>query len=140
MKFCQYCGAEVHEEAVVCVHCGRSIDQPKKSGSQSNANTLITIAKVFMIISCAGIPAFGLLYGLIMLATALATATTEIIIAAVAFLIGFCIPLAWMLPLTINVHNKSKNHEPIGVGIKVCTLLFVNVVAGILLLCANDEE
>ena len=140
MKFCQHCGAEIHDEAVVCVHCGRSIESPKKSGSSNNANTLITIAKVFMIISCVAYPAIGLLYGLIMLIPAIATAMTELIIVGVVILVCFCIPLAWTLPLTLTVHNKSKNHEPIGIGLKICTLLFVNVIAGILLLCANDEE
>ena len=24
MKYCQHCGQEIHDEAVVCIHCGRS--------------------------------------------------------------------------------------------------------------------
>ncbi len=26
MKFCAKCGSEIHEEAVVCVHCGQTVD------------------------------------------------------------------------------------------------------------------
>ncbi len=42
--------------------------------------------------------------------------------------------------MTIAVSNKLKNKEPISVTLKVCTLIFVNTVSGILLLCMNDES
>ena len=29
LKYCTHCGAEVHEEAVICVKCGCSIEQKK---------------------------------------------------------------------------------------------------------------
>ena len=45
------------------------------------------------------------------------------------------IPLAWCLPMTIIARQKIKKGQELGVGFKVCTLLFVNLVAGILLLC-----
>lgn len=35
MKFCQYCGKEVNENAVVCVHCGcalASFGKPERKG------------------------------------------------------------------------------------------------------------
>lgn len=48
------------------------------------------------------------------------------------------IPLAWCLPITISIFNKLKTGEPIGVGVKVCTLLFVNFIAGILLISRAD--
>lgn len=140
MKYCQHCGAEINEDAVICIHCGRTIEQQRKSSSNSdNSHTLITIAKVFMIISCVSAPSIGLLYGLIMLIPAIATATAELIIAGVIIMLCCCIPLAWTLPMTITVNNRAKNHEPIGVALKVCTLIFVNTIAGILLLCANDD-
>lgn len=46
----------------------------------------------------------------------------------------FIIPLAWCIPMTISCSNKIKNNEPISLGFKICTLLFVNTIAGILLL------
>lgn len=48
------------------------------------------------------------------------------------------IPLCWTIPMTIHYCNAIKNNEKVGVGFKVCSLLFVNVVAGILMLCDND--
>ena len=44
------------------------------------------------------------------------------------------IPLCWTIPMTKYAFRKLNNHEPIDIGFKVCTLIFVNLIAGILLL------
>lgn len=36
MAFCQHCGGEVHKDAVVCVHCGRTIQQLHHSSTLSS--------------------------------------------------------------------------------------------------------
>lgn len=33
MAFCRNCGAEIHDEAVVCINCGVSVEQPKKTNA-----------------------------------------------------------------------------------------------------------
>ena len=48
------------------------------------------------------------------------------------------IPLAWCIPMTVVTFRKIDNREPLGVGLKVCTLLFVSLVAGICMLCMDD--
>lgn len=48
------------------------------------------------------------------------------------------IPLCWLIPMTVNVYKYSKGTKTLGVGFKICTLLFVNTIAGILLLCCDD--
>ena len=50
------------------------------------------------------------------------------------------LPLAWCLPITISICNKMNRGEPVGVGLKVCALLFVNIIGGVLLLCRSDEQ
>lgn len=52
----------------------------------------------------------------------------------------FLIPLCWCIPMTIHVYRQIKAKEPISVGFKICTLLFVSVISGILLLCDNTGE
>lgn len=138
MKYCQYCGGEIHDEAVICIHCGRAVPNAPQTNNKSS-NTLVVIAMVFMIIKCAALPTFGLFYGMIMLIAAAATEVTYMLLVGILFLLIFCVPLAWMLPLTITVGKRNKTREPIGVAIKVCTLLFVSPIAGILLLCHNDD-
>ena len=48
------------------------------------------------------------------------------------------IPLAWLIPMTCKISGREKNSEKLSIGFKVCTLLFGNLISGILLLC--DDE
>lgn len=50
------------------------------------------------------------------------------------------IPLAWMIPMTVHTWSLYKGTRPNTVAFGVCTLLFVNVISGILLLCSDKEE
>jgi TM2 domain-containing membrane protein YozV len=36
--FCRYCGAIVHDNAVVCPHCGRAVDSPIYRSRPKNSN------------------------------------------------------------------------------------------------------
>ena len=66
-------------------------------------------------------------------------------IAAKVFMVISCvvmglwiITLAWTIPMTSSYSRKINNNEPVSIGFKICTLLFVNVIAGILMLCSKD--
>lgn len=52
----------------------------------------------------------------------------------------YILPLAWCIPMTVSYFNKVKNNQPISTGFKVCSLLFVSTVAGILMLCDKDDQ
>lgn len=53
---------------------------------------------------------------------------------------GWClIPLAWCIPMTVAVYNAYKYNKPLSVGFKVCTLIFVSLIGGILLLCDSEN-
>lgn len=110
MKYCVHCGAEIHDEAVICVKCGCSVEPPVSTPAKQDTenDTLDTVIKVFLIIGC-------IAQGWVIL------------------------PLAWCLPITISIFNRMRDKRPIGTGLKVCTLLFVNLVAGICLLCRNEN-
>lgn len=45
------------------------------------------------------------------------------------------IPLAWCIPMTVAAFRTYNQGCDVSTGMKVCTLLFVNVVAGIIMLC-----
>lgn len=117
MKYCQTCGAELHENAVICTKCGCSVSQTKQDeisqvnqpGKRRENDGLGTAAKVFLVLGC----------------------------IAEGWLL---LPLAWCLPITISIFGKINRGEKIGTGLKVCSLLFVNLIGGILLLCRSDEE
>ena len=111
LKYCTHCGAEVHEEAVICVKCGCSIEQKKVVAEVSTKtdDVMQTVVKVFLIIGC----------------------------VAQGWML---IPLAWCLPMTISIFNSFRDKKPISTAMKVCTLIFVSLIAGICLLCMNENE
>lgn len=110
MKYCTHCGNQIEDDAVVCVSCGRMVGDPvnfnQPAAEPAGPSSLAIVAKVFMIIG------------------------------TVAMALCTCgIGLAWCLPMTISYSKNIKNGTPVSTGFKVCTLLFVNTVSGILMLC-----
>ena len=110
MKYCSKCGKELLDEAVICPQCGCATGYPASAQAQpqtqnNSGNSGLKIAAKVLMI-------FGtVVNGL------------------------YIIPLAWCLPMTISYCNKIKRGQKVGIGFKVCCLLFVNTIAGILMLC-----
>lgn len=137
MKYCENCGAELLDDAVMCPNCGAIQDNQAygsangtvQSHTNSSNSTLKTVAFVFMIISLAGCVLSSL--------TSIGLAVVDPI--GFVDVIAYLVPLAWSIPMTIKVYKARKNNEPLSTGFKVCTLIFVNLVAGILLLCDKDQ-
>lgn len=110
MKFCVHCGAEIHEDAVICVKCGCRVTPEKPIAPPvEKDDTMTIVVKVFLILAC-------IIQGC------------------------FVIPLAWCIPMTVSIFHSFRDNRPISMGMKICTLLFVNLIAGICLLCMNEEN
>ena len=105
MRYCNHCGKEINDDAVICINCGCST----QNNELKKSNSLQIAAQVFMIIST-------IYWGF------------------------FLIPLAWCIPMTVALSNKIKSGEQISTGFKVCILLFVNIISGILLLCDTNNK
>ena len=108
MRFCQKCGKEIMDEAVICPGCGCDVSIEKKV-ENGGRDGLAVASKIFLILGC-------IAQGWLLL------------------------PLAWCLPITISICGRMKRGEAVGTGLKVCALLFVNLIGGILLLCRSDEK
>lgn len=78
-------------------------------GTQHPQQGLITAIKIFLVLSC--IFSAGALF----------------------------IPLLWRLPMTIVAYRKMDAGEPLGLAFKICALLFVGFIPGILMLALNDD-
>lgn len=112
--FCTKCGEKIMEEAVICPHCGCYTHNYKQNEKPAtNSSGLKTAAKILMILTCIGT---GLMF---------------------LFIIPL-IALAWEIPMTVIYCNKIKTNEPVSTSFKICVLLFVNTIAGILMLCDNN--
>lgn len=114
MKFCRNCGSQMEDEAAVCANCGSytetySTKAASVTATSTEASTLQIIARVFMIIGC---------------------------VASAAY---FLIPLCWTIPMTIKYWRAVDGGQPVNTGFKVCSLLFVSLIAGILMLCDKDR-
>lgn len=81
----------------------------KTSSAITETSTLKLVVKIFMIIGC------------------------------VAWAGLFLIPLCWTVPMTIYYWKSVDNHKPVSIIFKVCSLIFVNLIAGIIMLCDNDN-
>lgn len=132
MKYCTHCGAEIEDDAVICVHCGCATNDGKAKSS-SNGN-LGKIALIFMIIGCVLTPLTGMIECLSFFDS------PETTLFGIIGIIFCFIPLAWCIPMTIVFKRKLNNNESVGTGFKVCTLLFVNLIAGILMLCMPSNN
>ena len=108
--YCSKCGAEINDEAVICTKCGCLVGD-KKIPTQIQAQKDNSGLKT--------------------------AAKIFMIIGCIAMGFAF-ISLAWTIPMTVTYSRKIKNGEPVTTGFKVCSLLFVNTIAGILMLCCND--
>lgn len=104
--YCSKCGAEIMNEAFVCPSCGCLIEDKQVVVSKKN-KTNESNSKLVKVFMIIGC-------------------------VLMAYMI---IPLIWTIPMTVVYFNKVKNNKPVGTGFKVCTLLFVSFIAGIIMLC-----
>lgn len=66
---------------------------------------------------------------------------TKILMLIATIIGGFAIlPLAWCVPMTIAYFKKVKEGKKIGTGFKICTLIFVNIFAGVYMLCDDATD
>ena len=110
MKYCTKCGSELFDEAIICVKCGVPTQEIFPKVQPRNT-TLSILAKVFMVIGT--------------------------VLNALLFCV---IPLAWCIPMTVIYFSKCEKNEPVGVGFKVCSLLFVSLLAGIFMLVDYKKQ
>ncbi len=110
MKYCTKCGNELMDEAVICPKCGCDTGYRNIQNDNDVEKTPSGIKIAAKILMIIGTVIMGL----------------------------YIIPLAWCLPMTIYYCKKIKRGEKIGTGFKVCSLLFVSSIGGILMLCDQD--
>ena len=64
----------------------------------------------------------------------------KILMIIVTVCSGFAIiPLCWTIPMTVSYSRKIEKGEDVSLAFKICTLLFMNMIIGILMLVDDDE-
>ena len=126
MKYCTKCGAQLMDEAMICLKCGCATGAMRLPTAEKKRMTGLQIAAtVFMCIN---------LFAYVFLIIGLAILITPWLYVL------YIIPFGVMVPPMIIFESKVKQGQMIGVGLKVCILLLVSLIAGILLLCERDEN
>lgn len=122
--------------------------QPVQQNSNSSSS-LLQVAFIFNIITMVSlalvVPVIALMGSAIASFVSVNSGSDTIGIAtggefSIAWLILCLIPLAWMIPMTIYLSKIRKGQTKITTAYSVCTLLFVNVVSGILLLVEQSHR
>ncbi len=128
MKFCSKCGKELVDEAVVCVGCGCPVDSKQQTSQQyPQSNQQFTQYVNYPVKK-------EKKYG------GLATAAKVFAIISTVISGFSLLPLAWCLPITISFCNKVNNGEKVGLGLKICMLIFVSRLAGIFALVMGKPK
>ena len=158
MKICPNCKSQNFDVKTACERCGCPLPKnqfetvvayPNNNTSQpastsfyvTNApspnRALRTVASVFLIISCVT----SAIASFMMFVLWMVSIVSEIKFLAGVYLILALVSLIHMILgicMTVNYQTKTSGDGNVGVGFKVCTLIFVNTVAGILMLCDNN--
>ena len=159
MKFCTNCAAQIADDAAVCPNCGAAqaapqqnyaTEQPYAAPQQPYAapqqpyvdpQQAYANQQTYVNQQPYGVPQqpYGDPYAAPAKSSGLSTAAKIFMIIATVVQGIYILPLAWCLPMTLSYCKKVKNNQPIGIGFKICSLLFVNTIAGILMLCDKDH-
>ena len=121
--YCKYCGAQIDPRAKFCSGCGRPVEEgaPMYGGQPAQ-----------------GAPAYGWQPAPAVRHSDLDTAIKVFMLLGCILMSLAILPMCWCIPMTVVLFKNMREGRFIGIGFKVCTLLFVSLVAGILLLCRDE--
>ena len=127
--YCHHCGKEVGRGNKFCPHCGvllqedeygerpgeydEVVDEPKPAGKKTiiNESTKRDLDTV-----------------------------VKILMIIITVLTGFAIiPLLWTIPMTMTALDRIKKHEPYGLVLSICTLLFMAVAPGVIMIIRDAD-
>ena len=138
MKYCVKCGTQLHDDARFCSKCGNPTESKQfenqteytqPGNSNPNVHYVIhrTAAKESNSQSESPYATFRMLAKIFM------------IVGTVLMSLNAVFPLAWCLPMTIYYINKINKGEKVSIAFKICSLIFVSELAGILMLLDTEQ-
>ena len=128
MKFCADCGAQIDDNAIFCGNCGKATSE-----QQATNNNNYQDFQGYQTYPTPEEPAKKELSGL-----GKAAKILTVIGAILTSISTYCLGFIWCIPMVLSFNKKIKRGEKISTAFKVCILLFVSSVGGILMLCDPD--
>lgn len=156
--FCPQCGKENVDEAQFCVQCGNALKQadtapaqpqqqtasapvppPAPSQQPQQPSSLHISSPQYLF----NLNPFPLRQQPTPMTKQDETLRLINFILCILSCIAICwavIPLAWAIPMTVHSWGIYKGTKPNTTAFGVCTLIFVNIIGGILLLISNKDD
>lgn len=151
--FCPHCGKENIDDAQFCVQCGNSLAsaaQPSTSQQQTAGTPVPPPApgqqqqqayqQPYVSEQPQPVYAQATTYPMTSQEETLRLINFILCILSCIALCWAVIPLAWTIPMTVHSWGIYKGTKPNTTAFGVCTLIFVNVIGGILLLVSNKDK
>ena len=138
MSYCRNCGSKLDEDAKYCPNCGKEVESTNTTFnySEDNFNGNIDSKK-----NWTGIKITSFIFMLVGIFFTISTIVTWFISEnGTNFRFSFPIALIWQIPMTYYYYRCVTNKTKTSTGFKVCTLIFVSLIAGILMLCDKDDK
>ena len=157
MKICPNCNTKNFDINTKCEKCDYPLDtspfetvvfMPPQNASRDSKptydvkpvgpNSLQSVAKAFLIVSCVA-SAISLLATVIVWMICIFQ-QTQVLLPASWIGMASSLPLfALCIYMTNSYSHKIASGQKVGIGFKIITLLFISFIAGILMLCDNDN-
>ncbi len=149
MKFCRVCGTEMKDEDLVCSNCGsrEEVVDEQPAGAESQTHSFESGVKfcakcgaklhqdavICPNCGCSAVEEKGLKKN-----STIITIIKVLMILSCVAAAASVIALAWCIPMTVYAFKALDKGEKFSTTFKVCTLIFVNVIVGVLMLCTED--
>ena len=132
--FCPQCGKENVDEAQFCVQCGNALKQADIQPQQP------VYQQPAVPVQPQPVPAQAATYPMTKQDETLRLINFILCILSCIAICWAVIPLAWAIPMTVHSWGIYKGTKPNTTAFGVCTLIFVNIIGGILLLISNKDD
>ena len=118
MKYCAKCGASCQDDARFCEKCGHEFEKPiqgevvdnKKKSSSPTTNEVLSVIALVLMIISTVLMGFAL------------------------------IPLLWCIPMTLHYNKLREKKQKPTLGFAICSLIFVSVFAGIIMIVQSTMD
>lgn len=139
--FCSKCGKENPDQAAFCSTCGAPISQPAaQQAAPAPAPAAPYTPPAAPVAPGATITEEGQIYPMEEKDRTLRLINFILCVITCVLVCWAIVPLAWCIPMTVHSWGIYKGTKPNTTAFGVCTLIFVDIIGGILLLVSRKDK